>query len=301
MKILIIDDSRAVQLIIKRALEKGNFQDLEIKLADSGIEALEVLESWHPDLVLSDLHMPNMSGVEFLTEINKQMLKLNVGLITTETDQSRLAHIKQCGVKFIINKPFDDADLIKKAKLYIPFKLSQKSAQEPPHKALKTTQQTKQNLVALNLPSETDLEDALAETFFRDVKVQLKSYEQYEAHHYPYLLGMMTPVEKDQIKAICILKQPAIKQISNAFASLHPGAVNTQQDRAMLCDHFFRMLEPFVTPKETIEPMMFKKSNLITKPFEKITDFYATRGDKKRDYHVEIKGFDAFVITLIAA
>lgn len=300
MKILIIDDSRAVQLIIKRALEKGNIQDLEIKLADSGSDALDILSRWHPDLVLSDLHMPKMSGVEFLSEVNKQMLKLNVGLITTETDKSRLAHIKQCGVKFIINKPFNDAELIQKTKCYLPSKQPLVPSKISP-KASQNKEQTPQELVALNLPSEADLEDALAETFFRDVKVQLKSYEQYEAHHYPYLLGMMTPVGQDQIKAICILKQPAIKQISHAFASLHPGAVNTQQDRAMLCDHFFRILEPFVTPKETIEPMMFKKSNLITKPFDKITDFYATRGDKKRDYHVEIKGFDAFVITLIAA
>lgn len=297
MKVLIIDDSRAVQLIIRRALEKGNIQNLETKLADSGIQALKILESWHPDLVLSDLHMPKMSGVELLTEINKQMLKLNVGLITTETDHSRLRQVKQCGVKFIMNKPFEDAELIQKIKLFLP----QEKPLIPPKPAPKIKQQETQTKDDLNLPSEADLEDALAEIFFRDVRVQLKSQEKYEAQYYPYLLGMMTPIGKDHVKAICILKQPAIKQISNVFSSLHPGALNSQQDRALLCDHFFRVIEKFILPSESIESMMFKKSNLITKPFSKITDFYATKGDKKRDYFIEIKGFDAFVVTLIAA
>ena len=296
MKVLIIDDSRAVQLIIKRALEKGNIQNLETKLADSGSQALKILESWHPDLVLSDLHMPKMSGVEFLTEVNRQMLKLNVGLITTETDQSRIDHVKKCGVKFVLNKPFNDAELLQKTKLFLPQKAFEQIAIKEAQK-----EQAKKALTGMTLPTEAEIEDALAETFFRDVKVQLKPYEKYEEHHYPYLLGMMTAEGKDQVKAICILKQPAIKQISKAFSSLHPGAVNTPQERAVLCDHFFRILESFVIPNETREAMMFKKSNLITKPFTKITDFYATKGDKKRDYFVEIKGFDAFVVTLIAA
>lgn len=297
MKVLIIDDSRAVQLIIKRALERGKIQHLETKLADSGSQALKILESWQPDLVLSDLHMPKMSGIELLTEINKQMFKLNVGFITTETDSSRLDQVRQHGVKFIINKPFSDADLIQKAKLFIPKKAAQKSA----FKRVKTTEPDPQLISGLNLPTETDLEDVLAETFFRDVKVLTKPYEKYEEHHYPYLLGMMTPLGKDQVKAICILKQPAIKQISNAFSSLHPGTLNTQQDRARLCDHFFRILESFIQSKENNEALMFKKSNLVLKPFAKIIDFYNTRGEKKKDYFIEIKGFDAFVITIVAA
>ena len=297
MKVLIIDDSRAVQLIIKRALERGNIQHLETKLADSGIQALEILETWHPDLVLSDLHMPKMSGIELLTEINKQMLKLNVGMITTETDHSRLRHVKQCGVKFIINKPFEDAELLQKTKLFIPTDKPLIPTTLAEEKPVPLSQDNNN----LSLPSETELEDALAEIFFRDVRVQVKKYEKYESQQYPYLLGMMTPIGKDQIKAICILKQAAIKQISHVFSSLHPGALNSQQDRALLCDHFFRVIEKFIMPKESIEPMMFKKSNLITKPFTKISDFYGTPKDKKKDYFIEIKGFESFVVTLVAA
>ncbi|WP_438462093.1 response regulator [Marinomonas sp. PE14-40] len=297
MKVLIIDDSRAVQLIIRRALEKGDIENLETKLASSGIQALAILENWHPDLVLSDLHMPKMSGIELLTEINRQMLKLNVGLITTETDDSRLRKVKQCGVKFIINKPFNDTELLQKIKLFLPTDKPLLATPEmPPQKANVNLAKN-----TLNLPGEAELEDALAEIFFRDVRVTTKNFEKYESQQYPYLLGMMTPMGKDQVKAICILKQTAIKQISTVFSSLHPGALNSQQDRALLCDHFFRVLDKFIMPNESIESLVFKKSNLITKPFTKIDGFYRTKKEKKKDYLIEIKGFESFVVTLIAA
>ncbi|EAQ63461.1 Response regulator [Marinomonas sp. MED121] len=296
MKVLIIDDSHAVQLIIKRALEKGQLNNLETKLASSGIQALKILETWLPDLVLSDLHMPKMSGLEFLSEVNKQMFKLNVGLITTETDSNRLNLAKKSGVKFIVNKPFQDAEIIQHAKSYQPFKDSKKAQIAKPVKV--EPEEQKNNLA---FPNESTLEDALAEAFFRDVKVKIKPYEKYEEHHYPYLLGMMTEKEKEQINAICILKQPAIKQVSKAFSSLHPGAMNTSQDRANMCNHFFKLLESHIKSVDTNESILFKKSNLINKPFPRISEFYEVRGDKKVDFFIEIKGFDAFVITLVAA
>jgi CheY-like chemotaxis protein len=57
MKFLIVDDSRAVQTIIKRILENTGYREIELRTALNGDEALAILEGWQPDLVLTDWHM----------------------------------------------------------------------------------------------------------------------------------------------------------------------------------------------------------------------------------------------------
>ena len=53
MKILIVDDSKAMQQIVKRGLEKLGYDDLEIVLASSGVAALKLAKEWKPKLILS--------------------------------------------------------------------------------------------------------------------------------------------------------------------------------------------------------------------------------------------------------
>jgi CheY-like chemotaxis protein len=71
MKFLIVDDSRAVQTIIKRILENTGYREIELRTALNGDEALAILEGWQPDLVLTDWHMPGMTGLELLQTIRQ--------------------------------------------------------------------------------------------------------------------------------------------------------------------------------------------------------------------------------------
>lgn len=116
MKILIVDDSRAMQAIVRRALLQSNLGELEITTAESGHLAYEMLQQHAlPDLILTDWHMPGMTGLELLQLIRQMGLSdVELGFITTETQSDRLSEAYRNGASFVLNKPFKDSDLIEK-------------------------------------------------------------------------------------------------------------------------------------------------------------------------------------------
>jgi len=69
MKILIVDDSRATQVIVRRVIEQLPYNSIAIANADNGKEGLEVIRTWEPDLIISDWHMPEMTVQESLIPI----------------------------------------------------------------------------------------------------------------------------------------------------------------------------------------------------------------------------------------
>ena len=113
LRFLIVDDSRAIQAIISRAVHQCGYQPLEIQTASDGRMGLESLQSFSPDLVITDWHMPHMSGLE-MVQTMRQLghLKLRVGFVTTERTESMLNEAIRNGAMFIVHKPFDDAELV---------------------------------------------------------------------------------------------------------------------------------------------------------------------------------------------
>lgn len=111
-RILIVDDSRAIQAIIRRALECEELGDLQIQTACDGAEALDKVHSFKPDLVLSDWHMPGVSGIELLQTLRQTgHSDIAVGFVTTESAADCLTQARSNGALFVLNKPFDDAAL----------------------------------------------------------------------------------------------------------------------------------------------------------------------------------------------
>ncbi|MGD0958176.1 MAG: response regulator [Methylomonas sp.] len=112
MKFLIVDDSRAVQTIIKRALEQAGIKDAEFKTAMNGEQAMAVIPDWRPDLVITDWHMPTMTGIELLKLIRQSDFShTKVGFVTTETAPRYLDEALNNGACFVINKPCSDIEL----------------------------------------------------------------------------------------------------------------------------------------------------------------------------------------------
>lgn len=111
IKILIVDDSLAVQAIVRRGILALGYDNIEIKKADNGVLAFDIVRVWDPDIVLSDWHMPEMTGIELLKAINTEMLSIDVGLITTETSEARIQEALDLGARFVVQKPFDFATL----------------------------------------------------------------------------------------------------------------------------------------------------------------------------------------------
>jgi two-component system chemotaxis response regulator CheY len=106
MKVMIIDDSSSMRLIIKRTLKQAGFDGLEFCEAGDGADALNTIDQHNPDLVLCDWNMPVMSGIEFLTRLREQNNPVPLGFVTTESTAPMRARASEAGAQFLIAKPF---------------------------------------------------------------------------------------------------------------------------------------------------------------------------------------------------
>jgi two-component system chemotaxis response regulator CheY len=106
MKILVADDSRVMRQIVIRTLRQAGYADHEIVEASNGAEALQVVMSEHPDLVLSDWNMPEMNGIDLLTALRSSGSQVPFGFVTSEGSSSMVERATQEGALFLIAKPF---------------------------------------------------------------------------------------------------------------------------------------------------------------------------------------------------
>jgi two-component system, chemotaxis family, chemotaxis protein CheY len=111
MKILIVDDSKAMRMIVRRTLQQAGFeQGHVVSEATNGAEALSAIRSSCPDLVLSDWNMPEMSGIELLTQLRAEGVAVKFGFVTSEGTERMRAEADAAGALFLICKPFTADD-----------------------------------------------------------------------------------------------------------------------------------------------------------------------------------------------
>jgi len=112
--ILIVDDSAAIRKILQRVLKQAEVPIGNIYEAGDGLQALEVLQQNTVNLVLSDINMPNMDGLQLLAQIKShaQWKSIPVIMITTEGNQARVMEAVGLGAAGYVRKPFT-ADQIK--------------------------------------------------------------------------------------------------------------------------------------------------------------------------------------------
>jgi two-component system chemotaxis response regulator CheY len=111
MKILIVDDSRAMRRIIQRTLRQSGFKGHDIVEAEDGAKALEAVHSESPDLILSDWHMPEMNGLEFKQALNAEGNETPFGFITSESTMEMRELAAEAGADFLLAKPFTPDDM----------------------------------------------------------------------------------------------------------------------------------------------------------------------------------------------
>jgi two-component system, chemotaxis family, chemotaxis protein CheY len=110
MRILIVDDSRAMRLIVARTLRLAGYDEHELIEAADGRQALAVVAAEPPDLVLCDWNMPEMSGLELLQTLRSYGSTIPFGFVTSEASpQMRVAAI-EAGAMFLVAKPFTPED-----------------------------------------------------------------------------------------------------------------------------------------------------------------------------------------------
>lgn len=108
VRALIVDDSTVMRKIVERALRQAGLELLVVHEAASGTEGLDLLKTRHVDLILSDINMPSMDGLEFLRQLRAQNLAPGVPVVMITTESSE-EHVKQAilsGAQGYIRKPF---------------------------------------------------------------------------------------------------------------------------------------------------------------------------------------------------
>lgn len=112
--VLVVDDSAAIRKILQRVLRQTGMAIGAVYEANDGLEALEVLKAHKVDLVLSDINMPKMDGIQLLGAIkaSPQWNAIPVMMVTTEGGETKVGEAVRLGAAGYVRKPFT-ADQIK--------------------------------------------------------------------------------------------------------------------------------------------------------------------------------------------
>jgi two-component system, chemotaxis family, chemotaxis protein CheY len=106
MKILVVDDSKAMRMIVTRTVRQATSVAHTIVEAENGRMALEVIAQGGVDLILCDWNMPEMNGLELLKTLRSSGRMIRFGFVTSESTPEMRLQAQQAGASFLIAKPF---------------------------------------------------------------------------------------------------------------------------------------------------------------------------------------------------
>ncbi len=204
LKFLIVDDSKAMQTIVKRILFLSGYSDNDFRLADNGEEALQEIINWQPDVVFLDWHMEGISGLQVLERVNELELKTKIGFITAEKDESAIRKAKEAGAMFIIHKPFTIDDLLENL---VPV-LSGVST-------IKTGLPSGKEII---FPSTSALSMLLTTIIGSTIKIEKVPRLDIKQLKLPFKIALFGNSNK-QVKAVQILDADLTDKLAEAFAS----------------------------------------------------------------------------------
>jgi two-component system chemotaxis response regulator CheY len=119
MAILVVDDSRAMRMIVMRELRKAGYETRDVLEAENGRDALERIREGGVDLVLSDWNMPEMSGMNLLQALRRENNKVPFGFVTSESTPVMHRDALDAGADFVVTKPFSADSLSRQVELVL--------------------------------------------------------------------------------------------------------------------------------------------------------------------------------------
>jgi two-component system chemotaxis response regulator CheY len=112
MRLMIVDDSNMIRSRISRVVSSGGMPPVTlVGLARNGVEAVRVARSARPEVVTMDLTMPEMDGVQCITQLLREMPKLNILVVSALSDKSTAIAALKLGARGFVSKPFTDDEL----------------------------------------------------------------------------------------------------------------------------------------------------------------------------------------------
>ncbi|AYV73191.1 two-component system response regulator [Niallia circulans] len=115
-KILIVDDQFGIRILLNEVFQKEGYKTFQ---AANGNQALEIVTRESPDLVLLDMKIPGMDGIEILKRMKKLNQDIRVIIMTAYGELDMIQEAKDLGALTHFAKPFDIDDLREAVKKYI--------------------------------------------------------------------------------------------------------------------------------------------------------------------------------------
>jgi len=108
LRVLIVDDSSVMRKIVSRSLRQAGLEIQEVFEASNGVEALARMQETRVDLILSDINMPAMDGLELVRQLQavENAKGVPIVMITTEAGESHVVQALSSGARGYIRKPF---------------------------------------------------------------------------------------------------------------------------------------------------------------------------------------------------
>jgi CheY-like chemotaxis protein len=259
VKILIVDDSRAMQAIVRRAVIETGIDALDIQTASSGHDALNQVQSFKPDVVLTDWHMPGMTGLQMVQTMRQMGLRdTYVGFVTTETQNDRVQEALNNGANFVLNKPFKDEELREKLGA-IANKISAKPIIFKPI--------TLEGLT-------TVVRETLKEVPFRLVEKELTSADLSKEN----MLALYRSEITKALTAVAVLDLPALTMMGAGALGMQPADVKplletespTEEIQTQAADFLGRAATAMRAEKPGELSML--KQSLVSKDFAKLQE-----------------------------
>lgn len=119
MNILVVDDSATMRMIVIKSLRQAGYSSATVIEASGAKEALQKLAAGGIDLMLSDVNMPEITGIELVKVVKAKLPNLPIIMVTTESSPEMKQTMLTAGANGIITKPFPPEELDKVIGPYI--------------------------------------------------------------------------------------------------------------------------------------------------------------------------------------
>lgn len=301
MKILIVDDSRAMQTIVRRGIEQLGYDNMEIRNANNGKEALDIIRIWEPKLILCDWHMPEMNGLELLHSLNRQMLSVQIGFVTTETSEARKIEALSAGAKFFVQKPFDYKTL---HEAVLPIIQGSSEGET----ALEEEQPEEHEANHISLPDSETLLTTLSKLSKIELFAEKTDKIQLKSHHFPCLIGLFEDAETKRVRAVAIMDVNATC-ILGACVTAIPAervreAIKQKAVPKQMINNCKSIMDEFCSSlydQEDLKPLKLRSINVMRKNVESIEKLLSKPAEKRIDIEVAVQGYGSGNLTIVAS
>jgi two-component system KDP operon response regulator KdpE len=107
-RILVVDDEQEITLVLRSGLTKHGF---DVRVAGEGQAALELFQAWTPDLVITDLSMPNMNGLKLCRRL-REISDVPIIILSVKGDEATKVEALDAGADDYLTKPFGMGELL---------------------------------------------------------------------------------------------------------------------------------------------------------------------------------------------